>query len=286
VTALRTILAGALLLAPALGLLAYGVSCSSPQSRETVPPISKFVPGLPKPATPEPPKTPKATDTTVGEVIEAGCSTEVVRALSEQIIAEGNCIEPGAFEKLPELENVELDDSVFPYLRRNARDALVSALRSTKRHRIKINSMLRTVAQQYLLFQWYERGRCGIKLAANPGRSNHQSGLAIDVSEPNRWRSTLTRNGFRWLGKKDRWHFDYVGKKSRRGRAAEPTEGLDVHAFQRLWNRNHPDDPIAENGEFDDATREALQEAPVAGFKQGAMCDQEEMEDLDDAAHP
>lgn len=34
-------------------------------------------------------------------------------------------------------------------------------------------SAWRSSAQQYLLYSWYTKGICGIKLAAKPGTSNH-----------------------------------------------------------------------------------------------------------------
>jgi hypothetical protein len=187
---------------------------------------------------------------------------------------------PGAFSKLPALENVELSEAVFPYLRRAARDALVAATHARERHTLKINSMLRTVAQQYLLYDWYRRGRCGINLAAVPGNSNHQGGLAVDVSEPRRWRNILSRYGFRWMGDRDRWHFDFVGSKRA---PIEDLEGLDIQAFQRLWNRNFPKDPVHEDGAWGETTERALRRAPAAGFAVGALCDSEELEDLEDA---
>ena len=129
--------------------------------------------------------------------------------------------------------------------------------------------MLRTVAQQFLLYDWYQTKRCGIKLAAVPGQSNHQSGLAIDISSPRRWRKRLQRGGFRWLGKRDRWHFDYVGSKKRR---PSKNKGLDIRAFQRLWNRNHPAEAIAEDGGWGDSTEDALRRAPADGFRLGPNC--------------
>ena len=48
---------------------------------------------------------------------------------------------------------------------------------------MSINSAFRTVAQQYLLYAWYKQGRCGIGLAATPGNSNHEQGLAVDIED-------------------------------------------------------------------------------------------------------
>jgi hypothetical protein len=129
--------------------------------------------------------------------------------------------------------------------------------------------MLRTVAQQYLLYSWYERNRCGIKLAALPGNSNHQSGLAIDISTPGTWKKFLQREGFRWMGEKDRWHFDYVGTGKQEVQARK---GLDVMAFQRLWNRNYPEEPIRTDGGWGSDTERAIRRAPASGFGVGAVC--------------
>ena len=201
---------------------------------------------------------------TVADVLSSGCSTVVVKKLSEQIIAEGNCMRPGTYARVPKLKNVTMGEAVFPYMRKPARDALVKATKRGKRYRMKINSMLRTVAQQYLLYDWYKRGRCGIKLAAKPGRSNHQSGLAVDIREPGTWKKIMRKHGFKWMGKKDRWHFDFTGDKAKRG--------LDVKAFQRLWNRNHPDEKIRSDGDWGESTEEALRRAPAEGFEVGAVC--------------
>ncbi|NIS33710.1 MAG: hypothetical protein GWO04_28795, partial [Actinobacteria bacterium] len=115
--------------------------------------------------------------------------------------------------------------------------------------------------------RWYRAGRCGISLAASPGRSNHESGLAVDVSDYSSWRSRLEAQGFRWLGSSDPVHFDYVGG------GTTDLSGLSVLAFQRLWNRNHPDDPITEDGLYGPQTEARLAMAPAEGFATGAVCD-------------
>ncbi len=265
-----SLLAPVALLGLAVGLTAYGASCAAAPGPTSLPELNKIVPTLPEPdpiPVVEPPAEPGPFSGTVAEALDVGCTTTIIKGLSEQIIAEGNCMFPGSYAKLPALDNVTLDDAVFPYLRLGARDALVDALEAEPKRKMKINSMLRTVAQQYLLHDWYKRGRCGVKLAALPGKSNHQTGLAIDISKPGSWRRTLKRHGYRWFGKRDQWHFDYVD-----GDAHAP-KGLDVEAFQRLWNRNHPDEPIGSDGDWGDATKEAMRRAPAGGFPKGARCE-------------
>lgn len=268
----QRVAAGAAIFA-ALGLAGYLASCAGtaePAGASDRPiklvALSEQLAPLPELPPPPPPPPPEPPRKSVVDVLDSGCSTVVVKALSEQIIAEGNCIQPGAYGRVPKLANVTLGEAVFPYMRKPARDALVKAAKSGKRYKMKINSMLRTVAQQYLLYDWYKRGRCGIKLAAEPGTSNHQGGLAIDISSPGTWRKILQRHGFRWLGKRDRWHFDYTARK------LEKFPGLDVKAFQRLHNRNHPDDAISDDGEWGESTEKALRRAPVEGYELGPQC--------------
>jgi hypothetical protein len=275
-SAVKIFAAPAVLAASITGLVLYLASCSSSPSRDKeVPELAKFTDKLPAPVLPLAPEEPPTVEprpaelsTTLAEVLDAGCSTEVVLGLSQQIIAESNCMVPGAYAELPPLDNVSYADAVFPFMAVAARDALVKAVEKGKGRAMKITSMLRTVAQQYLLFDWYRKKRCGIKLAAEPGKSNHESGMALDISEPGVWRKILTPAGFRWMGKKDPWHFDY--------RHGDPQpEGLNIEAFQRLWNKNHPEEVVDESGVFDEATEDALLRAPVGGFKQGPSCAEE-----------
>ncbi len=265
-------LAPVALLSVAVALTSYGTSCASTPGPETLPELQKVAPQLPEPE-PLPPAEPTAEaeaaafSGTVAEAVDMGCTTAIVKGLSEQIIAEGNCMFPGSYGKLPAMDNVVLGDAVFPYMREGARDALVDAIEAAPKRQMKINSMLRTSVQQYLLYDWYKRGRCGIKLAARPGKSNHQTGLAIDISKPGNWRKILKRHGFKWFGKRDPWHFDYVAGDE------QGPEGLDLEAFQRLWNRNHPDEPIGTDGDWGDSTQKAMRRAPANGFAKGPTCD-------------
>lgn len=203
----------------------------------------------------------------VNDAVASSCATSSVKGLSNQIIAEGQCLEPNAYAKLPELGNLALGPNVFPFLEKPARDKLVEALKAAPGTTMTVNSMLRTVAQQYLLYRWYQSGSCGIGLAAKPGNSNHETGLAFDTSEASAWKSALTSRGFKWFGSADPVHFDYVGA------GAKSYKGVDVKAFQRLWNRNNPKDTIAEDGAYGPNTESRLRKAPAQGFPIGAECD-------------
>lgn len=204
---------------------------------------------------------------TIDEAVAGGgCSTAVVRPLSEQLIAEIDCLAPRAMSRIDDIDGLTLNSTALPWLQTPARDALAAAV-ADGGGGLSVNSTLRTLPQQLMLYRWYRAGLCGITLAAAPGTSPHESGLAIDTSEYTAWRSALEGNGWRWHGAGDLVHFDYVGG------GAMDLEGLSVLAFQRLWNRNHPEDPIAEDGAYGPQTESRLRMAPAEGFATGAMCD-------------
>ena len=203
---------------------------------------------------------------TVAKAVEATCSTTSVKGLSEQLVAQINCLVPGALAKVPARPNLSPGPAAFMFLQTAARDALVQALDQNPAKTLGVNSMYRTVAQQYLLQRWKKAGRCGVSAAASPGKSNHESGLAIDTSQYGTWKGALAAKGFDWFGSADSVHFDYdgPGKKS--------LAGAGVRAFQILWNRNHPGDSIDEDGSFGPETAARLAKAPADGFPLGASC--------------
>jgi hypothetical protein len=203
---------------------------------------------------------------TVEQAAIASCSTVSVDGLSRQIIEQTRCLRPNAVVTLPTRPNVVLASNVFPYLEQEARSHLLRALEMHSSVKMTINSALRTVAQQYLVSRWGAARRCGVQLAALPGESNHEIGAALDIAEPAQWKSALEAQDFHWLGASDRVHFEYKG-------ATAPLQGAtDVLAFQTLWNRNHPSDPIAADGLYSPATEQRLKKAPPDGFPIGPTC--------------
>lgn len=219
--------------------------------------------GEPREAKPTPPKR----YATVQQAAIESCTTASVDGLSRQIIAQARCIKPNAFVPLPSRPNLVIASQVFPYLELEARDKLVKALDSKPNVKMTINSALRTVAQQYLVWRWSATKRCGVPLATPPGESNHEIGIALDIAEAGTWRPALEAHQFKWLGPSDRVHFDYKG-----GRSAPSGSVTDVLAFQKLWNRNHPDDKINEDGRYSPAVEQRLRRAPAEGFTLGPSC--------------
>jgi hypothetical protein len=185
------------------------------------------------------------------------CSTDVVRGLSLQIAQEVGCMFPDSLTRFEEADGIQFSGpQVLPFLWPDAIAALTAAA-STRSEPLVINSAYRTVAQQYLVFQWKGR-RCGIKAAAAPGRSNHETGRALDVDNWSVWLDAMKAAGWSHPVPGDAVHFENL--------SAPDIRGADVRAFQRLWNRNHPEDLIEEDGDFGPATQARLVMAPAGGF--------------------
>lgn len=218
------------------------------------------------------------TGITVEQAIATTCGTASVKGLSLQIIAEGNCITPGAFTKIPARANVTYGSGAFAFLEKPAMLQLVSALDANKSRQMTINSMLRTVAQQYMLYRWGAANRCSINVVAAPGKSNHETGLAMDISPSSTWRTSLQGKSFKWFGSSDAMHYDYVGS------GAVDYRGLDVKAFQRLWNANNPGDKIAADGGWGPQTEARMKKAPAGGFASGPTCGSSAMLEVLDGA--
>jgi len=208
--------------------------------------------------------TPSIDGTPVSSFETTSCSTSTVLALSVQIAREVDCLMPGQLVEFVEGPAIEFTGSaVLPYLSTAARDALYAAANGSG-NVVQVTSAFRTVVQQYLLRRWFEMGRCGITAAADPGSSNHESGRALDVSNYSTWITPLGAHGWSHDVPGDPVHFDHLDSPDIRG--------ADVLAFQRLWNRNAPDDRITEDGQYGAMTEERVKRAPAEGFGIGALC--------------
>jgi len=202
---------------------------------------------------------------TVADHETTSCSTGVVLELSRQVAHQVGCAGPGVLVPFAEGMGIEFSGTaVLPYVASAARDDLVAAVASAGGTTLSVNSAYRTVVQQYLLYRWYQLGRCGITAAAAPGNSNHESGRAIDVGNYGDWTAILAGFGWNQTVPGDPVHFDHV--------ASPDIRGTDVRAFQELWNLNHPDDPIAEDGVYGAITESRLRQAPAEGFAEGPDC--------------
>lgn len=204
---------------------------------------------------------------TVATAVAQSCTTTAVKGLAMQLVEEIQCLRPNTFARIDNTPGLALGSAVFPYLQTKAAQGLVAAQKA-RGTTMSINSALRTLPQQFLLYRWYQTGRCGIGLAASPGTSNHEGAIAVDIDDTAGWRASMTNKGFRWLGASDPVHYDFVSG------GTVDLRGLSVKAFQRLWNRNHPTDLITEDGLYGGGTATRLEQSPVGGFAKGANCSQ------------
>lgn len=181
-------------------------------------------------------------------------STAVVNGLSQQLIYQLQLIMPDAFVSFDDL-NVHLGDAAFPYVQTQAKQALQRAIQD-RGQRMHVNSAYRTIAQQMLL---YNDRFNNSNPVAPPGTSNHQTGLAIDIEDALGWEPYLMQYGWNPLPG-DPPHFDYQGG------GTIDLRSTSILAFQQLWNQNHPNAKISEDGGFGPQTEGALNRSPAPGF--------------------
>ncbi|MEZ4410763.1 MAG: hypothetical protein R3A52_30425 [Polyangiales bacterium] len=93
---------------------------------------------------------------TVASVASRGvCSTSGIEGLSSQLVATQICMRPTLFVRAAPHAGVNLTSSrIHPLMTASARDALWRAARSRS---LSVNSMFRTLADQYVLY--YSRAR-------------------------------------------------------------------------------------------------------------------------------
>lgn len=206
------------------------------------------------------PETSEATsELSVNSFLTSTCTTAVVIGLSKQIAREISCMNPAILTSFAAGSGITItSNAVLPFLAANAKADL------QKVGDVHVNSAFRTIAQQYLLLQWFNRGRCGITAAAAVGRSNHESGRAVDLANWSARVSAMASHHWSHDVPGDPVHFDHLSSADIRGK--------DVLAFQRLWNRNHPSDKIATDGEYGPQTEARLKKSPATGFATGASC--------------
>ena len=138
---------------------------------------------------------------------QTGCSTSVAIGLTNQIANELNNM--GYTFTTLDSRWIHCDSPCVPKLQAAAAKSLRSVAIGQDDY-ITLNSAWRSAAQQYLLYNWSNKGICGIGLAAVPGTSNHEGGKAIDTSYYSYWLSPLEKGGWAHpYPSSDPVHFEY-----------------------------------------------------------------------------
>ena len=120
----------------------------------------------------------------------------VTEPIGHAIALEMECLGDSLVRRIDDIQGLRFGDGVRPFLQADAALALKRVVEHVGS--LTLNSGWRSVAQQMVLKEW--EGSCGIGVAATPGRSFHQSGLAIDTGNYRSQfvRQTLAENGFTW----------------------------------------------------------------------------------------
>jgi N-acetylmuramoyl-L-alanine amidase len=196
-----------------------------------------------------------------------GCSTAGLQALDDQIVEVLlAAVNTGMETNLVSCTDIPLlkvvGNSTIPLLQPAARKSLKRVIEQ-KGRQLNLIHAYRTIAQQFVLREWKRHGKCRITAARDPGSSDHERAIAIDIDDHEVWKEALKSNGWVWAGPGDRGHFSFHGDG-----VSPKVLTESVRAFQILWNRNHPEDPIDEDGVFGDIeTGPRLLLAPVEGFE-------------------
>lgn len=196
--------------------------------------------------------------------IIGSCNTGLARGLNLQVIHELNVLIPNVLVAISDLDINLAGEQINPFLQPQAKESLKLAIAEKPGEKMIVNSVYRTCVQQYLVWSQHELGLCGITKAAQVGTSNHESGLALDLADPNFWEPVMEKHAWHRLGRDfDYPHFDYV---FRTNGVRRDLGSLGIKAFQRLWNKHNPGSQIAEDGFYGPLTASCISNSPVEGF--------------------
>lgn len=195
----------------------------------------------------------------VQELTQTQCSTEGLAPLARQIAQT-------LIASLPAADIIDISGhvnqvggSTLPYLQRAAGEALIAAINEAGRTPQLVHA-LRTLPQQYMVYWQYIHHKCGIPLAAHPGTSPHEHGVAVDLNDHDSWKNVLARHKWVWRGPADPGHFGFHGPQNPDFAIAE------IKAFQQTWNDHNPTDLIKVDGSYGPKTEGKLLISPIAGF--------------------
>lgn len=204
---------------------------------------------------------------TVGAVADglSDCSTNEVYGLSSQMLHQLHCDHPGVLDDIHSIEQLCMSSSLLPYLDRQAGNALKTALNHST-NPFTVTSSFRTMAEQYVLYQWSSNSRCGHSQTEDrPGSSDHMKGVALDISQYQQFKHEASTSRFQWQGESSPTRFIFSS-------STFDVERALVRSFQKLWNVNHPTEKVVEDGVYGPQTQTVLRRTAAAGFKKAPSC--------------
>lgn len=187
-----------------------------------------------------------------------GTPDELVAGLSRQLVDAIECLRPGTLGEIPLDETLHMLSPDRPNLLDTRAIADLRAAAAAGDRPMVVRWGYRDVGLQQLF--WLQDQYQGCAVAARPGNSNHQNGLAVDLDDWQYWEPIMRAHGWENNLANDRVHFDYQ-------RASDIGLGpFSLYAFQELWNANHPEATLPLSGELDAETDEALASADLEGL--------------------
>lgn len=195
----------------------------------------------------------------VQDYVKHNCSTDGLGPVSRQIATElFATVNAGSVVDISEHVRI-VGPTTIPYLQREAALSLIAAVKEFGKQP-KLVHALRVLPQQFAVSFWYLHHQCSIPLAATPGTSPHERGIAIDLNDWDDWIPVLKRHSWIWRGDADKPHFNYHG-------GSDPDFGhYGIRAFQTLWNKHNPSDLLATDGVIGPKTLDRVGFAPVSGW--------------------
>jgi hypothetical protein len=198
----------------------------------------------------------------LSEYLPTSCDTSGLAGLTKQVASM-------LLDNLPAGEVLDISPNVvqagattIPFLQTEAATALIAAI-NEKGEKPHLVHAVRVLPQQYAVHFWITHNmgaKCGVTMAANPGASPHERGIAVDLQNHEEWIEVLAKHNWIWRGPKDKPHFNYHG-------GHDPDFGIKgITAFQKLWNSKNPGDQIGTNGIYGPETEKRLEASPIAGF--------------------
>jgi hypothetical protein len=213
------------------------------------------IPTIPiSPAQPAQPKIIKPTSSVSDWISNGDGSTNGVKGLSDQIIAEMGEVGLVKFTHPNFIATSTCDPYFHPEFARRLKLVLDAHPALGK---MTCNSAYRSPVRQLVLRTFFERKLHGITAAARVGTGDHERGLAIDIENWQLWKPILLNAGFNWQGYADPMHFDLD--------IDSMVPHLAIKAFQKLANK-HASAGLKEDGIWGEKTKQAMLAAPASGW--------------------